>query len=370
MYSDNPNISWYRTPLEAGVLAGLMKRSDLKGWLQTLAHLGLFFLTATLAYLAYLNLNTTNWPWSIPLLLVALFIHGTIGPFMGLIAIHELQHRTVFRSRKLNEFFERLYAFISWSDFIWYQRSHTLHHQATCYADFDGEVVLPVRFSLRRIPVWLGLLAWNPANTWARLKLVWRHARGDIRGDWDNHVLPESDTALRRRHQAWARILLIGHGLLALVFVLSGHWFLIVVFSIGTQYCTWLGFLCGVAQHYGLNSDIPDFRFNSRTFTCSWLPAFYYWNMQHHIEHHMYPAVPFYNLGKLRRAIQHDLPLAPHGLLATWREILMVKRRSLADPEYRFIPLVPGVVPGVLPGTAEALVDSQRRDYLPFYQIP
>jgi fatty acid desaturase len=318
-----------------------MARSDLRGWLQTLPHLGVFFATGALAYAAFHQIDPGNWYWSVPLLLAVLFVHGTMGPFMGLIAIHELQHRTVFKSRRLNEFFEKLYAIISWSDFIWYQQSHVLHHQATCQSAYDGEVVLPMRFSLSRPQVWLGLLAWNPSATWARLKVVWRHASGVIQGRWYNQVLPESNPALRRRHQNWARTLLIGHGLLALVFIATGHWFLMVVFTFGTFYCGWLGFLCGLPQHYGLNPDIPDFRYNTRTFTCSWLPAFYYWNMQYHLEHHMYPAVPFYNLPKLRRALLHDLPPAPHGLIATWREMLEIRRRAMADPDYRFIPSVP-----------------------------
>ena len=340
-FDPNFRIDWHRSPIDRDVLAELMLRNDLRGWIQTLCHLGLFFVTATLATLAYLNIDASNATWALPLLIVALFAHGTIGPFMGLIAVHELQHRTVFRSRPLNAFFEKVYAFISWSDYIWYQESHAIHHQATCHAAHDGEVLLPVRFSLRRWRVWLGLLAWNPNTTWQRLKLVWRHARGEVRGDWYGHVLPESDRALRRRHRNWARTLLIGHGALALAFLLTGNWFLIVVFTIGTQYCGWLGFLCGVPQHYGLNSDIPDFRMNTRTFTCSWLPAFYYWNMQYHLEHHMYPAVPFYNLGKLRKAIEADLPPAPHGLIATWREMLGLRERFLADPNYRYLPRVP-----------------------------
>ena len=86
---------------------------------------------------------------------------------------------------------------------------------------------------------------------------------------------------------------------------------------------------------------MADFRFNTRTFTCSWLPAFYYWNMQYHLEHHMYPAVPFHNLPKLRQAIESDLPDAPHGLYQTWKEILMIREKSLADPNFRFIPEVP-----------------------------
>ena len=276
-FDPNPKVTWYRSPIEQATLNKLMQRSDLRGWLQTGLHLGFFFLTAALAYAAYHQISLENAFWSIPLLFITLFIHGTMGPFMGLIAVHELQHRTVFKTRWLNFFFEQVYSFISWSDYIWYQESHAVHHRATCHQDFDGEVLLPIRFSLRRWRVWLGLLGWNPRNTWSRIKLVWNHANGRVRGEWYEHVLPESNERLRQRHRNWARILLIGHGFLALLFIATGHWFLIVVFTIGTFYCGWLGFLCGLPQHYGMNSDIPDFRANTRTFTCSWLPAFYYW---------------------------------------------------------------------------------------------
>ncbi|MDG2277445.1 MAG: fatty acid desaturase [Pseudomonadales bacterium] len=340
-FSNNGDIRWYRSPIDKLKLNRLMQRNNLKGWRQTLLHLGWFATTATIALSVFNLINVSNAIWSVPLLMAALFLHGTMGPFMGLIAVHELQHRTVFKSRKLNEFFERIYAFISWSDYIWYQQSHTLHHMATCHAAHDGEVIMPVRFSLRRVRTWLGLLAWDPSVTLNRWQLTWRHARGDIRGDWYNHVLPATANKLRRRHRNWARILLIGHGSLALLFILTGNWFLLVVFTIGTQYCSWLGFLCGITQHYGLNPDLPDFRQNTRTFTCSWLPAFYYWNMQYHLEHHMYPAVPCYNLAKLRSAIKDDLPIATHGLAATWREILSIKEKSMADPSYRFSPSFP-----------------------------
>jgi fatty acid desaturase len=214
---------------------------------------------------------------------------------MGLIAIHELQHRTVFKTRALNEVFEIAYAFISWSDHSWYQQSQARHHRVTCHRQYDGEIVLPAE-----------------------------------------------NATLRLRHRNWARILLIGHSLIALIFIISGHWFLVVVFTFGTQYCSWLGFLTGLPQHIGMNSNEPDFRMSTRTYTCSRLIGFYYWNMQHHVEHHMYPAVPFYQLPQLRRAIEHDLPVAPDGLIETWREILSIRDRMKADPNYRFIPDIKG----------------------------
>lgn len=349
-FTDTNSIDWYRTPIDPALLAELNQRSNFRGWVQTLAHLGFFFTTAALAYFVSTLITAQTWYWSAPLLIVCLFIHGTMGPFMGLIAIHELQHRTVFRTRWLNELFEKVYAFISWSDYIWYQESHARHHRATCHHNHDGEVYLPVRFSLKNKRFWLGILAIDPKGAWQRLTNVWHNARGNVRGDWNNHVLPESDTRLRRRHRNWARFLITGHTLLALLFIASGYWFLIAVFTFGTFYCSWLGFLCGVIQHYGLNSDVPDFRMNTRTFTCSWLPAFYYWNMQYHLEHHMYPAVPFHNLPRLRAALSHDLPVAPHGLRATWREILALRNNILTQQDFVYVPTMPD---GAFPLPAE-----------------
>ena len=342
-FSDDFKISWYRSPIDPGLLSELMQRNDFRGWLQTLSHLGYFILTGGLAYFAFLNISLSNWYWTLPLLLLALFVHGTMGPFMGLIAVHELMHRTVFKSKQLNAFFQRIYAFISWSDYLWYQGSHPLHHGATCHEAYDGEVLLAplAQTRIERKKLWFRLLILDPTATWQKLKLVWRHANGHIRGRWYNHVLPETDSGVRRRHRNWARVLLSGHGLLAATFIVTGHWFLIVVFTFGTFYCGWLGFLCGIPQHYGLSSDVPDFRYNTRTFTCSWLPAFFYWNMQYHLEHHMFPAVPFYNLPRLRTAIAHDLPPATHGLVATWRELFEIRRRVRENPDYRFVPDVP-----------------------------
>ncbi len=327
-FSTDASIDWYRSEVDPKELSTLMERSDLRGWIQTLAHLGWFFTTATLCYLAFEYLSSDNWPWMLPVLFACLFLHGTMGPFMGLIAIHELQHKTVFKTRGLNNFFEHVYAFISWSDFIWYRYSHAFHHRATCHHDYDGEVVLPLKFNFK-FRFWLAALFWDPRNTWAKLKNTWRNATGVVTDPWSKHVL--ATPAAQREHRRWARILLLGHAALACIFVATGNWFLIIVFTFGTQYCNWLGFLCGLTQHYGRQSNTADFRENTRTFTCSRIVGFYYWNMQYHTEHHMYPAVPFFNLPKLHHLIRADYPTPPHGLRQTWKEILELRRTALSE---------------------------------------
>jgi fatty acid desaturase len=186
----------------------------------------------------------------------------------------------------------------------------------------------------------------NPYGIFCRLRDWVRSARGNdsdwkAKSEWKNKIVPESNPELRREHRNWARIVLFGHLALAALFIATGHWFLIVLFTFGTFYSGWLTMLTATPQHIGLSPNVPDFRLCCRTYTCSWLPAFLYWNMQYHVEHHMFPAVPFYNLPKLRKAIEHDLPQAPHGLWATWMEILPVLKRQNEDPSYVFIPTLP-----------------------------
>jgi len=340
-FKKDAKINWYRCRVDPQVMSELMQCSDLQGFRQAGGQLALWLLTGCLSYAAFRNIHVANWWWSGPLLLVALFAHGTVGSFVGGAACHELSHKTPFKTKSINEFFRKVHAFLGWFDQVWYRPSHIRHHQFTVHHDYDGEVILPQRFSFRDWRFWLGLVAWNPLTTGNTLKAYYRRATGHLDNSWFEFVLPEENARLRQQHRNWARFTLIGQALLAAVFIATGHWPLIFIFNLGTQYCSWLSFLCNNPQHYGLSPDVPDHRLCCRTFTCSWLPAFLYWNMQYHVEHHMFPAVPFFNLPKLRKAIEHDLPPAPHGLQATWKQMLEIHRQQQSNPNYAFVPALP-----------------------------
>jgi fatty acid desaturase len=340
-FSKPAKINWYRCHVDPKVMSELMQCSDWEGFKQAGGHLALWITTGILAYLAFLNISAANWYWAVPVLLVAMFAHGTVGSFMGGTACHELSHKTPFKTKAINEFFLKVFAFFAWWDQVWFRPSHIRHHQVTVHKDYDGEVVLPQRFSFKDWRFWLGLFAWNPLNTYNVIKIYYRRATGKMDNDWYQFVLPEENAELRRQHRNWARFTLIGHLVLAAIFIATGHWFLIFIFNIGSQYCGWLAFLCGSPQHFGLSPNVPDHRLSCRTFTCSWWPAFLYWNMQYHIEHHMFPAVPFYNLPKLHRLIEADLPPTPHGLRALWRHMLEIHRRQRTEPDYAYVPPLP-----------------------------
>jgi len=342
-------VSWYRCKVDKAVMSDLMKKSDARAFAQVIPQLLLYAATGTAAYLAYANLHASNWHWALPLLLLAVFIHGTFSRFFLGIAGHELCHKTPFKTQAWNEFFLKVYSFLSWFDYVGYRVSHVRHHQVTVHSDEDGEVVLPQGLDWHGVKFVIARLTCSPIK-WIRLFRNWTAAaRGKVtscddffRAEWLKRILPDSNVELRREHRRWAQIVLFGHLALAAVFIATGHWFLIIVVTLGCQYCNWLSVLCTTPQHIGLSPNVSDFRLCTRTYTCSWLPAFLYWNMQYHVEHHMFPSVPFYNLPRLRRAIEHDLPPAPHGLWATWQELLPIMKRQRVDKSYVFIPRLPG----------------------------
>ena len=57
----------------------------------------------------------------------------------------------------------------------------------------------------------------------------------------------------------------------------------------------------------------------------------------------MYAAAPCYNLPKLHRVIEHELPPSPKGILATWKEINKILKRQKIDPGYQFEAKIPMV---------------------------
>jgi len=339
-YQKDARLSWYRSKIDKDVMRQLMKTSDWQGLKQCGLQWGLFFTTGTLAYLAYLNVDMTNWFWSVPLVLLALFVHGTFMPFMGYVSVHELSHKTPFKTKSLNEFFLYAYGFLTWADPVWFRPSHVKHHQVTVHTNLDGEVELPMKLNFDKA-FWRNALFFNPDLLKYNLNVFLQFARGELHGEWHQFVMPEEDKRLRRLHRNYARFVLIGHLCLFTFFLLSGLWFLVFLVTLPHAYCNWLGVLCGTPQHYGMRPNVSDFRLCCRTYTCSRFVGFLYWNMQYHIEHHMFPAVPFFNLPKLRKAIEHDLPPAPHGLLATWKHILDIHRKSIANPDYIFTPVLP-----------------------------
>lgn len=325
-----PAIPWYRSPVPREEMRQLHEKSDLRGAGQTLGYLGALALTGGSAWLAS---ESGVWMAAVPLV----FLHGTVAAFL-INGVHELGHGTVFASRKWNRFFCALLAFLGWINHELFQASHTRHHRYTLHPPDDLEVVLPMRLMVRHFLL-TGLV--DPKAVWRTLKFTVRVARGRFEGPWEEALFPQSEPERRGPPVRWARILLLGHGLIAAWAILSGNWMVIVLVTLAPFYGSWLFFLCNNTQHIGLLDNVPDFRLCCRTFTLNPLVRFLYWHMNYHTEHHMYAAVPCYNLGRLHRIIRPDLPPTADGLIAVWRQIAEIQKRQDADPDYRHVVALP-----------------------------
>ncbi len=324
-------IKWYRSPIASADLARLNQRSDWRGLIYSAGNLGLLVLTGGLAWYAVGRL---------PLIavLALLFLHGTVYAFL-VNGFHELCHQSVFQMRWLNSVFLAIYSFLGWFNPVFFWASHQEHHKYTLHPPDDLEVVLPVKLTLKS---YLGFAFINPVGLYNRLVSVTRLSLGLVDGEWANLLFPPEATEKRRELFKWARILLVGHALIVVVSLALGLWMIPILVTLAPFYGAGFQYLFNEAQHIGLADNVSDYRLNTRTIILNPLVSFLYWNMNYHIEHHMYAAVPCYHLPELHRLIEHDLPYCPRGVFATWSIIIPIVRKQQADQDYQFVPDLPG----------------------------
>ena len=346
-------VVWYRSPVERAKLLKLSKRSDLQGWFQAGGHLALFASTGALVY----------YFWSQQIWLgfaLALFAHGTSGTFLSGVAPHELGHGTVFRTRWLNKFFMYLFSLLSWWDPFDYANSHTYHHRYTMYPEGDRENLLPLEPSLSPTLL-LQLFTINlfskPGRVFSKggiistILVTVKSAFGVVGSskvpinEW-LHALHTDQPDDHHKSMRWSRVLLFFHGSVLVFSIATQLWVLPLIITFFPFIANWLAYFAGMTQHCGLRDNVPDFRKSTRSITLNPLAEFLYWRMNWHTEHHMYAAVPCYNLKKLYREVAEDMP-KPRTLRGAWREMREIWRRQQTDPNYQFdtpLPTTAGVV--------------------------
>ncbi len=86
----------------------------------------------------------------------------------------------------------------------------------------------------------------------------------------------------------------------------------------------------GLLQHIGLADNVVDHRLNSRTVYMNPISRFIYWNMNYHVEHHMFPMVPYHALPRLHELIKHDLPVPNPSMWHAYREVWPVLLQAAA----------------------------------------
>ena len=83
-------------------------------------------------------------------------------------------------------------------------------------------------------------------------------------------------------------------------------------------------------QHVELEENSPSILNSTRSFRTSWLGRFLYMNMNNHVEHHLYPQVPFHALPALAQAVKEQVPAPDPGFFRSNFEVfLVVVRRTM-----------------------------------------
>ena len=342
-------IKWYRCPVSREDLAALNQRSDFWGFVQTLGFLGLLAATGCAAFFAAGRL-----PW--PAVVALVLVHGSCWHFL-INGFHELIHDSVFKTRALNRFFLWVFSFLGQYNHIAFWASHTEHHKFTLHPPDDLEVVLPQKYTVKDF---MKTAFVNLKGPWWFIKGNLRIARGKLEGQWEHHLFDDNPREFRKLVN-WARFLLIGHFTIAAVACYFHLWMIPVLVTLPQFYAGALHFFCNASQHVGLSDNVPDFRLCCRTIYLNPLFQFLYWHMNYHTEHHMYAAVPCYNLPRLHRLIKSDMPACPNGLHQTWKVISGILEKQKTDPKYQFVaelPKKPAAQPAAPEKANGALVPS------------
>lgn len=333
---ENYRISWYRCPIDKNKLKELTKRSDLKGFFQGFGHI---LLVAATGLATYYFFNQAQWI----LFAVALFLHGTIYSFIGGHATHELSHGTVFKSKWLGNLFLRFMSLISWFNFHDYKISHTFHHMYTLHPRGDREVTLPIKPSLN-IFFLIQLFTLNLTGgrmepfSYPLFKVIWGTVKlaftGKYHTEWLEAIYEDNPEA-RKKSINWARILVLFNAVIIAVSIIFKLWLLPVLITFAPFIANWLRYFAGSPMHAGLMDNVDDFRKCCRTIKLDPFSSFIYWRMNWHTEHHMFAAIPCYNLKKLYKAVASDMP-KPRTLIGAWREMRQTWKKQKEDPNYQF----------------------------------
>ncbi|MCT8329923.1 fatty acid desaturase family protein [Albidovulum sediminis] len=307
---------WYHSDVPRKEMKAFMAREDQPAIRDTII---LFGAMATLA-----ALGVALWPslWSAPFWLAYGVLYGSAMDSRW----HECGHGTAFRTAWMNNAVYQIASFCMVRNPVTWRWSHARHHTDTIIVGRDPEIVAMRPPALFRIVLNLfGILdAWNG---WARMLL---NASGRLDPE-EASFIPESEhPKVIRVARIWVAI----YAATLAVAVWTGSILPLMLIGLPRLYGAWHHVLTGVLQHAGLADNVVDHRLNSRTVHMNPISRFIYWNMNYHVEHHMFPMVPYHRLPALHDRIKDDLPAPNPSMWHAYREVLPVLRRQLAHEDY------------------------------------
>jgi Na+-transporting NADH:ubiquinone oxidoreductase subunit F len=307
---------WYQSAVPRETMRGLLERRDGPAIRDTILWFALIFGFGFATYRLW-----GSWWAIIPYLLYCVVYASTSDSRW-----HEAGHGTAFKTDWMNTALYEIASFMVMRESTVWRWSHTRHHSDTIVVGRDPEIAVPrppdVKgilmsfFNLRAYPKYFGHML--------------LHAIGRMSADEKTYIPQMEFPKVYRRARVYVAIYAVVIGLslytrsiLPLMFV-----------GFANLFGTWLLVTYGLTQHAGLAENVLDHRLNCRTVYMNPIHRYLYWNMNYHVEHHMFPLVPYHALPKLHAAVKDDCPTPYPSLFSAWREIAPTILRQVKDPAY------------------------------------
>lgn len=307
---------WYTSPVPREQLKELLTRKDGPALRDCFIYFGL------IAGFGYATFALWGSWWA----LLPMMCYGVLWASASDARWHESSHGTAFRTDGLNNLLYEISSFMVLRESIPWRWSHTRHHSDTIIVGRDPEIAVPRPPDVKSM-----LLKCINFQAFRRyLMNIALHCTGRVNAE-EATFIPESEypkVFLRAR---------IYVAIYAVIFGLAIYYqtWLPFIFVLGPNlYGAWLMAIYGWTQHAGLAENVLDHRLNCRTIKMNFIHRFLYWNMNYHLEHHMFPLVPYHQLPRLHELVKDDCPEPYNSLTNAYREIIPAVLQQIKDPHY------------------------------------
>jgi MocE subfamily Rieske [2Fe-2S] domain protein len=335
---------WYQCPVPRETMRRLLERRDGPAIRDTLLWFALIFGSGYATYALW-----PSWWAALPYALYAV-LYGSTSDSRW----HESEHGTAFKTDWMNRALYEIASFMIMRESTLWRWSHTRHHSDTIIVGRDPEIAVPRPPNLRR-------MAWGVLNLPVYRNYfgqILTHARGRMRPEEKTYI-PEDEFP---KIYFKARIYVLIYASVIGLALYTQSLLPLLYVGLPNLFGTWLMLIYGYTQHAGLAENVLDHRLNCRTVHMNFINRYFYWNMNYHVEHHMFPLVPYHALPKLHALVKDDMPEPYPGILAAFREIIPTLLRQTRDPAYhvkRRLPAPSGPKVMAAAGPTEAMPDRE-----------
>jgi Na+-transporting NADH:ubiquinone oxidoreductase subunit F len=334
---------WYQCPVPRETMRKLLERRDGPAIRDTVLWFALILASGFATYALW-----GSW-WAI----VPYALYSVLYASSSDSRWHEAGHGTAFKTDWMNNTLYEIASFMVMRESTPWRWSHTRHHSDTIIIGRDPEIAVPRPPNLKKIIQSFFNLEVYP-KYFSHIAL---HSISRMTAEEKTYIPEAEFPKVYRKARVYLAIYLSVIGLA----IYSRSILPLLFVGFAQLFGSWLRPIYGYTQHAGLAENVLDHRLNCRTVYMNPIHRYLYWNMNYHVEHHMFPLVPYHALPKLHAAVMEDCPTPYAGLLAAWKEIIPAVLRQVKDPAYHVKRRLPEkrVRPRQATGSSHAKPDAE-----------